>query len=142
MPVPLHGGSTTVSPCFRSSGRRPTPANGDGTSTRAPTPGSLTDELVDRLDGRDERIRTGPTWTADASFRETRSKVERYAAEGVLAVEMEAAAAFAAAGECGVEAAAAFSPSDYLGPDAWEPRFQEAGTHLRDLGDRIVSALG
>lgn len=105
-------------------------------------PGSLTDRLVDRLDGDGERVRTGPTWTTDAPFRETRAEVERYAAEGVLAVEMEAAAAFTVAAESGVEAAAAFVPSDYLGPDAWEPRFHETRAHLRDLGDRVVSALG
>lgn len=105
-------------------------------------PGSLTDELAERLDDEDERVRAGPSWTTDAPFRETRAEVERYAAEGVLAVEMEAAAAFVVAAECGVEAAAAFVPSDYLGPDSWEPRFREAESHLHDLGERVVSVLG
>lgn len=104
-------------------------------------PGVLTDELVERLDAAGERVRTGPTWTTDAPFRETRAEVERYATEGVLSVEMEAAAAFVVAAENGAAAAAAFVPSDYLGPDAWEPRFHEAGTHLCDLGDRVVAAL-
>ena len=104
-------------------------------------PGDLTDRLAERLDDGDRTVRTGPTWTTDAPFRETRAEVERYAAEGVLTVEMEAAAAFAVAEDCGVEAAAAFVPSDYLGPDAWEPRFHEVEEHLLDLGDRVVRAF-
>ena len=104
-------------------------------------PGDLTDDLVARLDEGGRTVRTGPTWTTDAPFRETRAEVERYAAEGVLTVEMEAAAAFVVAAECGVEAAAAFVPSDYLGPESWEPRFREAESHLLELGDRLVRAL-
>jgi uridine phosphorylase len=104
-------------------------------------PGDLTDRLAEGLDDGDRMVRTGPTWTTDAPFRETRAEVERYAAEGVLTVEMEAAAAFAVAEDCGVEAAAAFVPSDYLGPDAWEPNFHEVEEHLLGLGDRIVRAF-
>lgn len=104
-------------------------------------PGSLTEELTERLDGEAERVMTGPSWTTDAPFRETRAEVERYAAEGVLTVEMEAAAAFVVAAECGAEAAAAFVPSDYLAPDSWEPRFHEAEAHLLELGDHLVRAL-
>jgi nucleoside phosphorylase len=104
-------------------------------------PGDLTDRLADRLDDGERSVRTGPTWTTDAPFRETRVEVERYAAEGVLTVEMEAAAAFAVADHCGVEAAAAFVPSDYLGPDTWEPKFHEVEEYLLDLGDRVVRGL-
>lgn len=39
----------------------------------------------------------GPTWTTDAVFRETPEKITRRKEEGCLAVEMEAAALFAAA---------------------------------------------
>lgn len=37
----------------------------------------------------------GSTWTTDAPFRETASDVARYRAEGILGVEMEAAALYA-----------------------------------------------
>lgn len=45
------------------------------------------------------RVHTGPTWTTDAPFRETAETIAERRHEGILAVEMEAAAlyAFAAA---------------------------------------------
>lgn len=42
-------------------------------------------------------VHRGPTWTTDAPYRETRIQIERHRAEGVLAVEMEAAALMALA---------------------------------------------
>lgn len=107
----------------------------------ADPPGDLTADLVARLDEEGRTVRTGPTWTIDAPFRETRAEVERYAAEGVLTVEMEAAAAFVVAAECGVEAAAAFVPSDYLGPGSRAPRFRDAEERLLALGECLVPAL-
>jgi len=40
-------------------------------------------------------VYTGATWTTDAPFRETETAIERARSEGVLAVEMEAAALYA-----------------------------------------------
>jgi uridine phosphorylase len=40
-------------------------------------------------------VYTGATWTTDAPFRETEAAIERARAEGILAVEMEAAALYA-----------------------------------------------
>ncbi|MEN6494672.1 MAG: nucleoside phosphorylase [Thermoguttaceae bacterium] len=40
-------------------------------------------------------VHRGPTWTTDAPYRETRSQIEHHRAEGVLTVEMEAAALMA-----------------------------------------------
>lgn len=90
---------------------------------------------------RDEPFHVGPTWTTDAIYRETVAEVERYAAEGVLTVEMEASAVFAVAAHRGVDAAAMFVVSDYLGPDDWEPRFRETGAAKRRLGDVAVAVL-
>ena len=42
-------------------------------------------------------IVTGPTWTTDAPFRETAALIERHRNDGLLAVEMEAAALYALA---------------------------------------------
>lgn len=40
-------------------------------------------------------VYTGATWTTDAPFRETEAAIERAQSEGILAVEMEAAALYA-----------------------------------------------
>ncbi|SFR36333.1 nucleoside phosphorylase [Halorubrum sodomense] len=40
-------------------------------------------------------VYTGATWTTDAPFRETETAIERARSEGILAVEMEAAALYA-----------------------------------------------
>lgn len=44
-------------------------------------------------------VYTGATWTTDAPFRETAAAIERARSEGVLAVEMEAAALYTFAAE-------------------------------------------
>lgn len=64
----------------------------------------------------------GPTWTTDAPYRECVDTVARMRAEGVLTVEMEAAAIFAVAGSRGVRAAAIVAVSDEL-TDPWAPGF-------------------
>ena len=43
------------------------------------------------------QFRTGTSWTIDTPYRETLDEVRHYQAEGVLCVEMEAAALFAVA---------------------------------------------
>ena len=48
-------------------------------SRSATPPGDLTGRLAERLDDGDRTVRTGPTWTTDAPFRESRAEVERYA---------------------------------------------------------------
>jgi uridine phosphorylase len=59
--------------------------------------------VIKRLGGSFADLRSpvlvGATWTTDAPFRETQAAIDRMRAEGILAVEMEAAAlyAFAAA---------------------------------------------
>jgi uridine phosphorylase len=51
------------------------------------------------LSGAGIPVRSGPSWTTDAPFRETAVAIEAARLKGILAVEMEAAAlyAFAAA---------------------------------------------
>jgi hypothetical protein len=46
-------------------------------------------------------VRSGPTWTTDAPFRETAEIIEARRGAGILAVEMEAAALYAFAVACG-----------------------------------------
>ena len=46
------------------------------------------------------RVHSGASWTTDAPFRETASAIERRRKQGILAVEMEAAALYAFAEAC------------------------------------------
>lgn len=46
-------------------------------------------------------VYTGATWTTDAPFRETQAAIDRARSEGILAVEMEAAALYMLASEQG-----------------------------------------
>ena len=77
----------------------------------------------------------GGCWTTDAVYRELTSKVARYAARGVLAVEMEAAALYAVAALRGVEAALIVAMSDELF-HPWLPGF-----HRDEYRAGILTAL-
>jgi uridine phosphorylase len=58
---------------------------------------TLLERLEGALAGIEPTIERGSTWTTDAPFRETRSGIEARRAEGILAVEMEAAALYSLA---------------------------------------------
>jgi purine-nucleoside phosphorylase len=81
----------------------------------------------------------GATWTIDAPYRETVQELRQYRAEGVLTVEMEAAALFAVAQVRQVEIASAFVISDLLG-ETWEPQFR-ASAVTRNLVHLYTIAL-
>jgi len=51
--------------------------------------------LAGAFDDLDGRFFAGTSWTTDAPFRETQRAVDRHAADGVVCVEMEAAALYA-----------------------------------------------
>lgn len=68
-------------------------------------------------------VRSGISWTIDAPYRETVAEARHYQSEGVLCVEMEAAALFAVAAVRGVEVACAFAISDSLAELVWDPQF-------------------
>lgn len=61
----------------------------------------------------------GVTWTTDAPFRELRSDVLEYQQQGVLAVDMEAAAMLAVAKANRLSAAAMFAIADQLSGGEW-----------------------
>jgi uridine phosphorylase len=69
---------------------------------------------------------TGAAWTTDAVYRETVSEARHYQRQGVLAVDMEAAALFAVAAYRRVEAAAMFTISDSLADLSWRPDFHRS----------------
>ncbi|SHK44659.1 Uridine phosphorylase [Pseudonocardia thermophila] len=62
------------------------------------------------------------TWTTDAVYRETRSRVERRRAMGCAVVEMEAAALIAVARYRGVSFAQLLLSADSLAGEEWEHR--------------------
>jgi len=93
------------------------------------------------LDARDEAYSVGPSWTTGAVYRETPTEVAAFRDRGVLTVEMEAAAVFAAAEYRDRSAGAAFVVSDRLDPSGWEPSFHHEADRLRALFDAGFAAL-
>lgn len=73
----------------------------------------------------------GPTWTTDAYFRETVEEILHYQKEGVVTVEMEAAALFAISSMRGVEMASGFVISDSVAELVWHPQILAQETHER-----------
>jgi len=61
----------------------------------------------------------GTTWTTDAPFRELRKNVLEHQKEGVLAVDMEAAAMLSVARSMSISALAVFSIADQLSGGQW-----------------------
>lgn len=88
-------------------------------------------------------FRPGTSWTIDTPYRETVAEARRYQEEGVLCVEMEAAALFAVAEVRGVHVAAAFAISDSLADLAWNPQFHgpEVQAGLITLYEAALSVL-
>jgi uridine phosphorylase len=74
----------------------------------------LTDELRQVLVSEGGAFSEGPSWTLDAVYRETVEEALVYRDEGVVTVEMEAAALFTVAHARGVDVAAIFTVSDHL----------------------------
>ncbi len=74
----------------------------------------------------------GRSWTTDAVFRETRTRVERRRAEGCAIVEMEAAALFAVARCHGVTLAQMCYAGDSLAGEEWDHRGWRSVAGVRD----------
>jgi uridine phosphorylase len=72
----------------------------------------------------------GRTWTTDALFRETRSRVDRRVAEGCQMVDMESSAFMAVARFRGLRFAQLLYAGDTLSGEAWDSR---GWTHASDV---------
>jgi uridine phosphorylase len=83
----------------------------------------LTEALAARLSKGGHTFKRGATWTIDAPYRETAEELRHYRDDGVLTVEMEAAAVFAVAQHRRLQAAAGFVLSDTLTDTDWTPDF-------------------
>jgi uridine phosphorylase len=100
----------------------------------------LTAQFAEALISRNTHPRHGPTWTTDAPFRETQAEIAHYQREGVLTVEMEAAAVFAVAQHRSVAIASGFVISDVLASERWDPRFGDPSI-LNGLIDLFHAAI-
>jgi uridine phosphorylase len=89
---------------------------------------ALTESFAAALDATGAAATRGPTWTTDAAFRETRAEIAHYQAQGVLSVEMEAAALFAICAVRGAAIAGGFVVSDALAEPVWNPQFRAEAT--------------
>ena len=89
----------------------------------------LTTSLMQTLASDGISYTQGPTWTTDAFFRETVGEIQHYQQEGVVTVEMEAAALFAISTVCGVEMASGFVISDLVAELVWHPQILAQETH-------------
>lgn len=105
---------------------------------------ALTRRLCQSLDADNIAYSTGTTWTTDAPYRETRREITHFQTEGVKTVEMEAAALFAVAQYCGVDAAAAFAVGDTLDESTWSLDFDARRTQhgLERLCDAAIRMVG
>lgn len=81
---------------------------------------------------------TGTVWTTDAPYRELRSKVERYRAEGVIGVDMETTALYTLGRWRGVEVCHLLLISDELWHE-WRPVF--SSPELRAAEERAARVL-
>ena len=90
---------------------------------------NLTAAFRQTLEHESIRYTQGPTWTTDAFFRETVGEIQHYQQEGVVTVEMEAAALFAISTLRGVEMASGFVISDLIGKLVWHPHILAQETH-------------
>jgi uridine phosphorylase len=84
---------------------------------------ALTQKLRDSLNQSGYKIFSGMSWSVDAPYRETTDEVRQYQSEGVLTVEMEAAALFSVAHYRNVALAATFVITDSLADLKWNPQF-------------------
>ena len=98
-------------------------------STSALPSEDLTTSLMQTLASDGISYTQGPTWTTDAFFRETVGEIQHYQQEGVVTVEMEAAALFAISTVRGVEMASGFVISDLVAELVWHPQILDQETH-------------
>ena len=88
----------------------------------------LTKRLGDEFSIRGVQYTSGCAWTIDTPYRETAEEARHYQEEGVVCVEMEAAALFSVAMCRSVQVSSAFVISDLLADAEWEPQMRSERT--------------
>ena len=102
---------------------------------------AVTAVLSSVLDERDVPHVVGKTWTTDAPYRETRSRIAARRAEGCLTVEMEAAAFFAVARHRSVRFGQYLYAGDDVSGEVWDSRQWQTSSARRDLFELAVAAV-
>ncbi|MFH1134461.1 MAG: nucleoside phosphorylase [Pseudomonadota bacterium] len=107
----------------------------------SPDPG-LAGVILDHLRRKNQKFKVGKVWTTDAPFRETREKISRHAADGVLAVDMETSALMTVARFRNLAWAGLMVVSDELWGEKWRPGFQsvELKKGLKTAAEIILEA--
>ncbi|MCB2182866.1 MAG: nucleoside phosphorylase [Desulfobulbaceae bacterium] len=110
----------------------------EGTSSHYPLPyrpesnPSLRQQLCTYLQERNLSCRQGPIWTTDAPYRETYTKVEKYAKEGIMAVDMEYSALCTVASFRKIHLCAVMLVSDELRSTPWKPGFKQKSFKVKN----------
>ncbi len=86
------------------------------------------EKIKNSLEKLGQKYTVGLSWTIDAPYRETVVEAVQYQKEGVLTVEMEAAALFAVANYRKIDLGAIFTISDSLADFKWSPEFHREET--------------
>ncbi len=84
----------------------------------------LIDLLMEQIREKEIRHHLGSVWSTDAPYREMASKVLKYQADGVLAVDMETSALLGVSAYRGVKIGIALVVSDELFTLKWKPGFR------------------
>ncbi|MDE3065422.1 MAG: nucleoside phosphorylase [Acidobacteriota bacterium] len=124
----------------------------EGTSLHYAAPSRVIDAdplgvrvLEETLDAMGVAYYVGRTWTTDALFRETRSRIDRRIAEGCTVVDMESSAFIAVARYRGLRFAQLLYAGDSLAGETWDSRhWDRAGSvreHLFEVAARAALAL-
>lgn len=97
------------------------------------------------LDGLKVNYKTGATWTTDALYRETPSRIQLRKESGCLTVEMELASLLAVSQYRGAKLAALVYCGDDVGSESWDFRDWTSAQSVRErlfwLGMEVVVAL-
>ncbi len=94
---------------------------------------SFINSIEHTLSRLDITYHVGPSWTIDALYRESAEEVRQYLDEGVITVDMEAAALYAIGEYRDVDVGAMFVVSDFLSEDEWDPQFHSTEENLNEL---------
>ena len=88
---------------------------------------SIQERIKSALTKNEVPFHEGPVWSTDAIFRETKEKILYYQKKNALAVEMEAAALFAAGSFRHIDVGCVLIVSDELSSLKWKPGFNHPG---------------
>ena len=88
----------------------------------------MTNKLLHQLKKAEIPYLIGSTWTTDSFYRQTAEEVMHYQQEGVITVEMEAAALFAVRPFLPGHLGAMFTISDSHADLVWQPHLEDERT--------------